>query len=183
MVSASGLGVFCLEGDWDAHLGSRRSVKGLLGFLEDLGSVRVIRRDVATRTELEHYLDRWHRYTTFSMLYLAFHGSARHLELDGDISVDELANVLRGRCGGRLIHFASCSTMRVPQAAISAFKRTTGAAYVSGYRRMIDFVDSALLDAALLEALSQNPSRPGAAYARVARDHEASVKRLGFTFD
>src|SRR5512147_1436861 len=115
---AEAKGIFCLEGDWWNRLERASTVEPILGLLHrwDPYFVPYIHRDVATRTEFEHYVRLWaqRRYAKYPVLYLAFHGEESEILL-GDrrkpqnrVSLDELGELLAGKCEGRIIYFGSC---------------------------------------------------------------------------
>ena len=98
-------GIFCLEGEWDPDTTVRNSVEPILTLFERLGIAKSVRRDVATTEEMTYYLRKWvqKRYVDYKVLYLASHGVSGTLELGKDsIDVVELADLLRGKCAGRV---------------------------------------------------------------------------------
>src|SRR5690606_31990448 len=106
------LGVFCLEGDWDArNLADRKTVLPLLELFESLGKVRFIRRDVGTVEEFEHYIKKWTQrvYGHYWMLYLCFHGTRGSIDVGGrSYPLDDLAPLLSHADPGGVVHFGSC---------------------------------------------------------------------------
>jgi hypothetical protein len=175
-------GIFCLEGDWAASIRSRQSVEPLLKLLEDCGATKYIHRDVATRAELDHYLDRWlsRGMTRYKIGYLGFHGSRQtlHLSKKEDISLDQLADQLGPRCSGRILYFGACSTLAVPNESLMAFCAKTKARGIVGYTKDVGFIDSAGFEIHLLTDLLVSTNFKSA-YKRLCSDHPVLTQRLG----
>jgi hypothetical protein len=152
-------GVFCLEGDWDRDLKSRKSLQPVLQLVEQSGYPRIpsIRRDIGTIAEFEHYLKKWclKHYKDFPILFLAFHGSPGTLHL-GDsatcVDLDWLEERLAGKCKGKVIHFGSCSTLSVHGKRLNTFMERTKALAVCGYQIDVDWMHSAAFEIMLLGA-------------------------------
>ncbi len=150
MADSKRLGIFCVEtADWydeESHL----SMRSVFGLLYDLYQIPYIHRDVATKAELVHYLERWIYQTgdngnpTYPFLYVGFHGAAGEINLsDGTtISMDDMLASLKGKCDRRIIHFASCSTLATSSEEINNFLHVTGASAVSGYSKDVDWKES-----------------------------------------
>jgi hypothetical protein len=150
-------GIFCLEGDWWG-VRDRTTVEPVLRLLETHGDYRVpyIHRDIGTREEFEHYLSKWtlRRLKDYPILYLGFHGDRGLIRVgEGEIPLDQLADLLRGKCSGKVIHFGSCSTLDVHGAKLNRFLRTTEALAICGYRSEPDWLQSSALDILLLGAM------------------------------
>ena len=183
MSTAIRRGVFCLEGEWTDKLTDRASMRPLLQLVEDVHGLKFERRDVATRAEAKFYLDRWAQSgyaKTYPVAILAFHGQRGLLELKNeDLTLEEIGEILKGRCKGRYIHFDSCNVLDVKRAEIEAFRRQTGAHIVSGFRKNIGWIDSAAFTLHILDELSYGRPIPGSLMKISGRNSEA-VKRLGF---
>jgi len=70
---------------------------------------------------------------------------------------DELADLLEGRCEGRVMYFGSCATLAVHGQSLNRFLRRTGALAVVGYRDDIDVMESMALEVLLLGTLQYHP--------------------------
>lgn len=155
---AKGGGVFCIEGQWHRDLNARGSVLPTLELLERVGSIRFIHKDVATRAELDYYLDRWllRQYADYRVGFFAMHGEPNKLWLTDWESVDlnDVAARLAGRCDGKRLYFGSCSVLRASDARLQDFLAATGAALVCGYTRDVDWVESAAFETVLLDVLA-----------------------------
>ena len=174
-------GVFCLEGAWERRLDDRTSVLPSLELLERVGHIRYIHRDVGTEEELYHYLEKWAQrgYRSYSVLYFAFHGVSGGVRVGrGVVPLSELAGKLEGTASGRVIHFGSCSVMR-DRRAVDEFQRATGAKAIVGYRKDVDWVESAALDLLLLSSLT-GPGRIDARINQVRRRAGGLADLLGF---
>ncbi len=156
-------GIYCLEvGEWFGSLQGRHSVEPILQLLRDSPlAVPFIHRDIATEVELRYYLRKWTqgRQRNYPILYLAFHGSPGSIHLFNEngrlteFAIDELFDVLHGRCARRVIHFGACSVLDMHGNRINRYLRTTRAAAISGYRAEVDWIDSAAFETAYLAQL------------------------------
>lgn len=175
------MGIFCLEGEWDKDLRVRDSVVPSLELLDRLGVARYIHRDVATRDELVYYLTEWtkKKYAKYEVLYLAMHGDEGGVSLGRDeVTLKEIADLLKGRCAGRTIHFGSCLVLGASDAELKRFIATTGAVAVTGYETRVDWIASAAFEVLLLDRLVQG-GRGGTVYRHLHRDHGQFATQLG----
>jgi hypothetical protein len=145
--------IFCMESPWNPRLeGHRQTVRPLLELLRATNGHRFIHLTCSTRAEFEFNLRQHRRYRSYGLIYLAFHGEKGRLLLaDGSsITVGELAATMAGRLGGSLVHFGSCLTV-LDEYELSYFLEVTGAAVATGYRKNVDWIDSAAMDLLLLD--------------------------------
>jgi hypothetical protein len=181
MASVPRQGVFCVEGAWDNNLKDRSSVLPTLELLERLQIATYIHRDVATPEELDFYLGKWvqRQYDDYAVLYIACHGGRGEIQLGRKaIALSALAERIGGRAAGRVIYFGSCSVM-ADRKAVSEFQESTKATLVCGYRKQVQWVDSAGFELILLDSLVRGTGRAG----RVNRLYERLpdlTKVLGF---
>ncbi|HLT35387.1 MAG TPA: hypothetical protein VK034_03855 [Enhygromyxa sp.] len=99
------------------------------------------------------------------------------------MSLDQLAELLNGKCKGKIIHFGSCSTLDKHGRTLNAFLRRTGALALLGYRGTTDWLDSAAFEILLLgEIQRRSLTRPGmrAVERDVKKAAPGLTKRLGF---
>ncbi len=185
MASLKRKGIFCLETDWWG--------------VKDTTTVEPVlhlHRGIGTRGEFEYYIQ---KVTTkglsrYPVLYLGFHGEPGCLYLGdlylgdrrgrkGLVTLDELADLLEGKCKGKVIHFGSCSTLDVHGQTLKAFLRKTNALALLGYRGTTDWLESAAFEGLLLgELQSRGVTRPGmkALEKRVRKIAPGLYKALGF---
>ncbi|MBE9404275.1 hypothetical protein M4D54_01935 [Brachybacterium sp. p3-SID1565] len=177
-------GIFCLEGEWDSDLTRRLSVRPVLELLEQLEVAQWIHRDVVTRPEFEYYLEKWtsDEYADFPVLWLAMHGKKAEISLSGDenggLTLDELEDVLAGACSGKVIYFASCSTLKADEKRLQKFANRTRARAVIGYRKDVRWSDAAAFEVILLQELITKVKSSGI-FRRLEVDHPVLAKRLG----
>ncbi|PRY52234.1 hypothetical protein BCF74_13413 [Knoellia remsis] len=176
-------GVFCLEGEWSADLRSRDSVLPMLELLERLAQIKFIHRDVATVTEVQRYLRIWKqkRYSDYRVLYLAAHGDKGSITWSSRnrSGLDELAIALRDTAADRYIYFGSCLTL-FNSDEVMRFARATGARGVLGYRREVNWLESAAFDILLLPEIANHSGRPSTVFKRVAKRHGELARHLKF---
>lgn len=181
--------IFCLESDWEeTNLKSRKSVGALFQYLEEVlesSQFHYIHRRVPTKESLCYYLDLFRRkkYSKYDVLYLGMHGSGGLLHFVGgeQISLEEMSELYAGAFKDVLVHFGSCSTLKVASERIETFKRNTGARYVSGYTKDVDFIESAMLEMGYLSWIDEYQKR-GYLGERMRKEYSQLVKRLGFVF-
>ena len=126
------------------------------GFRTCTSTSQLARSSTSTsRNGAERALERAIRFCTS-----AFHGEADGLfvgEGRGNrLNLNQLGERLDGKCRGRIIHFGSCATVDVPDHALDAFLRRTGALAVFGYMADVEWLESAAFD--LLVLGSEIPS-------------------------
>lgn len=83
-------GIICIETEWEHTVAQNRMslhTKALLDFLEKSWGCKVIYRRVATKSELQYYLNRFalSKYKEdYSIIYLSFHGDTHSIFLEGE---------------------------------------------------------------------------------------------------
>ncbi len=151
--------IFCLEGLWDSNLKEQSSIEPAMELLAKVYPLKFIHKDCATTQELEYYLSKWtqKKYKDYPILYLAFHGSENAIHLsNGSYTMDQISEILSGKCKNRIIIFSSCGTLGTGKKNISNFLKKTGALAVCGYKTDIDWVKSSVHDILIIEALQDN---------------------------
>lgn len=167
-------GIFCLEGEWDPDLRERLSVLPVLEYLERLGEIKAIHRDVATRAELKHYLGKWsqRRYDDYRVLFLATHGDKGELTWSkgNRTSLVELAEILGDSANGCYIYLGACLTLFDDKES-RKFVEATGAAAVLGYRKSVDFIEGAAFETVLLTWVAKHAGRPETLFKQLMARH------------
>ena len=79
---------------------------------------------------------------------------------DGDLNLEELADMSGSFFEGRIVHFSSCSTHADPE-AVEKFKMKTRAKLVSGYTKNVDAMKCAIAGMALFNDLMYIDKRFG----------------------
>ena len=149
--------IYCIEGHW--NYGKREaepSVEPMLQLLSGMGEWTYARRDVATREEMEYWLQQeWPRCSPGSILYIASHGGSGQISIAPSCHI-ELSDVacMAGNCKERMVHFGGCNVLSGREDSVRRkFMQPTGAAVVSGYRRIVGWSDSKWRPAVALELL------------------------------
>lgn len=174
--------IFCLEGNWRKDLLDKSSINAALVFLQQNCGIKHIYKQCGTRENLEYYLSLWKlkKYAAYSIGYLAFHGEPESIQVGREyVTLDELAEMLKGACKDRIIHFGSCKTLDTNNSNIVRFLEKTGALCVCGFETEIDFVESSVFDMLLIELFQKYKD-----ISKVDRDikkyYRALVKKLKF---
>jgi hypothetical protein len=99
------------------------------------------------------------------------------------MELDELASLLGSGLNSRVIHLGSCQTLYTDKRNLQRFLRDTGAAAVTGFKRSIDWLESATFEVLYFDVLlrySLTPTGVRAAERHLRREHNAVCKRLEF---
>lgn len=176
-------GIFCLEGEWESDLRKRDSVLPVLELLERLGKIKFIYRDAATTEEVKGYLTKWgqSRYDEYPVLYLATHGDKGQLKWGARqwMSLDSLAESLPASARGCWIYLGSCLTLFEPK-DVRRFVDQTGVEAVLGYRKSVDWIESAAFDVILLSAMANHAGRPETFFKHLVARHGELASLLKF---
>lgn len=96
--------------------------------------------------EIDQWLDEEDPSGLRSMLYLAGHGDMGRFDaLDEPFGQGELAQELKGRLAGRVVHIGACNSASLEPSdadSLQALQRITRAAKVTGYTEEVDWVES-----------------------------------------
>lgn len=174
--------ILCIESDWSESIDlPKQSVYPLLELIQMEYKIKILHLNCNTFEEFQHDLNLANR--KYGIIYLAFHGKPGKLLIQNkEITLDELAEIMKKkftRCG---IHFASCNTLNVPKTAIQNFIEKTGVSFVSGYKKSVYWIPSAAVDLVYLDYIISNFGNPEKAVERMKTQIIPSPKNLGFTF-
>ena len=144
--------IACLESLWDHDIETRLSVFPLLEITSKRNSIKTIFLTSNTQEELEHNLLMVKRRRDYGILYLAFHGYPGGIFIDDiPVTIEILAFLMGKAFRGWVVHFGCCETMKIPKWRVLNFVTETGVLMVSGYKRMVDWVESSALDLLFLD--------------------------------
>jgi hypothetical protein len=172
-----------MEGGWSTRLTAKESVRPLLEYLEAVGEIRFLHERARTPDTAVHLLRTWtqRQYDHYPLGYFGFHGIPGVLLFGRGrrLTMDELAKVLDGACAGRTLYFGSCAFLNVDRRRIETFRHRTRARCIAGYRKDVDWFESAAFDVLLFEALTRY-QRIDAAHRWLLRRYPGLVRTLGF---
>ena len=171
--------IYCIEGNWNAHPRSRQSIRPILDLLHDSCGIKYVYRRATTKAEFLEALRQYTfcRYDNYPILYICYHGQPNGICIGREfVTLAEIADVLEGCLTDCIIHFGSCSTLRVKRLVIDDFLTKTGAAIVTGYRRQVDFVDSSAWEMIWLQSLQRNLSSQTKGLPQLAEDLSFTVR-------
>jgi len=152
-------GIFCLEGLWYDDLRKRSTVKPILELLELNSNIPFLHSDCATEEEFKFYINKWRtaKYKRYSILYLAFHGKEKGLLIENNVfTLEQISDLLAGKCKNRIIVFASCSTVKTDKRNLKNFLRKTNTLAICGYKRIVPWISSTAFELMLLAAMQDN---------------------------
>ena len=152
-------GIYCLEGFWFGAK-DRTSVFPVLDLLDRHEKIRNMYHRCATREELCFMLQRWGTKSIqkdYPILYLAAHGQESRLDFGGKakITLDELAELLEGKCERTVVYFGSCSTLGIDKRHIKRFLEKTHALAAIGYCKPVGWLPAASLELLVLSYLKE----------------------------
>jgi hypothetical protein len=155
-------GIYCIEGLWNHQdIKDKSSILPILNLLNNRKICDYIYHDCATKSELEFLISKWVTKsvnTKYPILYFAFHGDVGCISLTHkeNYSLDELAELLLGKCTGKIIYFGSCLTLNTHKTMIKNFLEKTNALAIIGYKTEIDWIQSTACDLFTFEALQSD---------------------------
>ncbi|MDE6229155.1 MAG: hypothetical protein K2M40_05140 [Muribaculaceae bacterium] len=160
----------------------------LLQFLESALGIPYIYRQIATRQELEYYLNKigeQHYHNKFGVVYFSFHGEPENICLrrngHDNISLEDLAEMgaISEAFKDRHVHFSTCETLNCEDAIIKRFKRNVGAKSISGYTKCVDATAAYINELAYMHQIFQYDTIT--TLKKHMADYQAQLNKLGFT--
>lgn len=177
--------ILCIEGQWVTDLSKHNSVSSGLELLQKNGAIAKQQCIVSHSSEntlklLKQFSQK--RYSSFSLIYLSFHGSPGLIGWNKEaLALDKIRDELTGKLTGKTIHFGSCETLKQPKRVLNDFLKSTGAEAISGFTEQVPFIESTLFDLLFFERCQYTESSTKAA-AEMKTDYRGLCKRLGFSF-
>ena len=182
-------GIICLETEWSFNkkkLKDDFTSEPLLKFLKSYYNIDYIYRRVATCSELSYYLKEFSKKTfaKYGIFYFSFHGEKNCIILEGEkdeasVNLNKLAEISSAAFDDKIVHFSSCRTLIGSEEPIKQFKHITNAKIVSGYRKFVDPMRSAIHDVAYFDEL-QNRCKLGLMKNAMTKLYGELGKELGF---
>ncbi len=162
--------IFCLETEWEQSIYDLKydsQAQPILEFLYNSNGLDFAFRQVATKSDFDYYISHLKRasYKNYTIVYLCFHGEKGRIvfadsgKFGGERHYDllDFAEVNQDVFDGRIVHFGSCSTLKLDENKIKEFKRQTGALMVTGYERNVKMTESFIFEAWLLNTIYLHP--------------------------
>ena len=144
--------IVCLEALWDQDVENRLTVLPILELTAKASRVKTIFMTCNTLAELEHNLKIARRMRGYGILYFAFHGSPGKIHLDGStVELELLSFFMEKHFKNWIVHFDSCAALRVKKSRIRRFLDETGILMLTGYKRRVDWMESAALGLLFLD--------------------------------
>jgi hypothetical protein len=146
--------IACLESIWDSDLENRMNVLPVLELTARATGAKFIYLTCNTRPELRHNLELLRKKKFYGILLLSFHGEPGVIELAGTrVKLESLAWLMGKHFAGWVVHFASCSTVKIDEERMARFVELTGVAMVLGYTKAVDWTEGTVMDLLLLSRL------------------------------
>jgi hypothetical protein len=147
--------IFCIEGDWDINLKNKKSILNVLDFLKNVYNVDYIHKNCATKTEFIYRLEQFKKYSSFKILYLAFHGTSKKIHFESNETIDllEIQKILSKSLNDKIIYFGCCKTLKVKDSFLDAFILETHATCIVGFDKDADFFDGSIIDLLFFETV------------------------------
>lgn len=151
MASSRKRNIACLESLWTNRVENRLNVVPMLEVISRSWNARFSHLTCNTREELKYNLNLLCR-RNYGILYFAFHGSPGVIKLHGDkITLEELAEMMNCRFSNWIIHFGTCATIR-KEKAVHKFVEQTNVSLVTGFTRVVDWIESSAFELLLFQA-------------------------------
>jgi len=148
--------IACLESLWDKDIENRLSVSPILELVSKMDGVKYTYLTCSTIEEFKYNLTLLKRKRGYGILYLAFHGSPGKIILaKSTIEIETLATFMGKGFKDWIIHFGSCGTIGARKDRIKTFIKATDVSMVLGYKKDVDWIDSAALDLLILDWLQE----------------------------
>lgn len=151
-------GIYCIE-NWSANPRCKLSVRPMLEILYRAAGVKYIHHHCDSKAEFMECLRRFSfsRYKNY-FLHIAAHGEPGLIRIGHEpVTLSEIGDVLGGVLTNRGAFMGSCSVMRTKRVVIDDFLTKTGANFVAGYRRRVDFVESTAEELSFLYQITRSP--------------------------
>lgn len=180
--------IICLETEWSFNkrkFQDKFSSESLLVFLNSYYGTDYIYRRVATSSELEYYLKEFSKksFDKYEIFYFSFHGERNAISLEGEkdgiINLGKLAEMAGDAFQNKIVHFSSCRTFVGSNTSNEEFKDKTNASIISGYRKSVDVMKSAILDISYFNEL-QTRKRLGLVKNAMEKQYGDLMEKLGF---
>jgi len=94
----------------------------------------------------------------FPILYFAFHGKKGSIQLNNDkkgMTLEDIAEILDGVCANKILFFASCDTLAIPEDRAQAFLAKTNALAAIGYKSEVDWMMATAFELLVLDKLRE----------------------------
>lgn len=187
-------GIFCIESKW--RTGEGVSARPMLEMLKQYYDINYELRTANENKTLKRHLREWSKVDVYyAILYLWYHGSPGGVSPDpdgyGELTLDEIANVLDGVGENCIIHFGACSVMDVDRHTRKRFLDSTGVSAVSGYKQDVYWIESLAFEMLYMSCLQNvlgeweethiTPRIMAEVWAKLQeKPYRQFVKRLGF---
>lgn len=186
-----GNNIFCIEGDWEEDLRNKTSILSGLEMLSSISEMDFIHRTCSTPEDLSYRLKDFvknsknsrSKYQNYDILYLASHGTKGNLCFSKNVNILEWftksAHFKKNDFENKIIHFGSCSTLKIEDSELLYFKKHTGAKIISGFKKNINFLESTVFEILYFNAC-KGYERAGSLNNHLFKQYKVLYEDLGF---
>ena len=92
----------------------------------------------------------------YSILYFAFHGFPGGIHLPGvKVDIETIAAFMGKRYSNWVVHFGSCSTLKIKKRRILNFMEKTNILLATGFKRAVNWEEATVLDLLLFSSIQR----------------------------
>jgi hypothetical protein len=148
--------IVCLESFWTTDIENRLSVKPILEIASKKYYTKSVFLSCNTLQELAFNLTVAPNKNGYAILYLAFHGYPGGIYIPGlKVNIETIADFMGKRFSNWIVFFGSCKTLDIEKERISQFMQKTNILMAVGYKRIVNWTESAALDLLLLNSIQE----------------------------
>jgi hypothetical protein len=146
--------IVCLEAFWTHDIENHLSVKPILELASKKYYTRSVHLSCNTLEELAFNLTVAPNRNGYSILYLAFHGYPGGIHMPGvRVEIETIAEFMGKRFSNWVVHFGSCSTLKIEKRRIFDFMKETNILMAIGYKKSVVWEESAAVDLLLFSSI------------------------------
>ncbi len=148
--------IVCLESHWDFQIEHRKSVFPLIQLTANAHRIKSVHLTSNVAEEFLYNLVLARSVRGYGILYLAFHGKPGKIFLnDGALEIEWVGEFMERRFKDWIVFFDSCGTLKLEKKRVLHFLRSTGVLMVLGFRKEVDWMESAAVDLLLMNLIQE----------------------------
>ncbi|MBN8726978.1 MAG: hypothetical protein J0H15_04660 [Xanthomonadales bacterium] len=188
--------IYMFEGAWEKATEPPQMLKFMQAYEQTFPGTRVHHRSFRNGEDLAYYLAKIPARQR-ALVYIACHGEVGLLEPSDKksrITMATLLDILKSAFPQRIgfLHFGCCHILQpddgLRRKLLVSLQEASGATFVSGYTKEVDWLESTLLDLALIHSVyvewrdkPTHVSKPMKSLEDFTSDYRPLIKKLGFS--